>query len=321
MAPSRNHEVPLAALAESEDCVRALLALANPKLEGRALSALATSSVFSEEDVRALLPDGAWLLRDASGDVVRVAVVELERRWNSGKITQWAIVKALLARRFRCPVDLIVVSGARTVRRRLARGHVTRGGLSVRVRLVSARTLWDASLVASNETVRSFLLAASLRLTEDEVTGAELAARVRDERKRLQFQDFPPMLRDAFLACLERIDPPDSDELRETLMLTMEMLSDGTLIASKEGRALLKKYGRLLRAEGRVEGRDEGRLDGARRLLVSVLERRFGALSPELRQAIDRSTSELALTGAVHDVVDGEPLESVAARFASAPSE
>ena len=193
----------------------------------------------------------------------------------------------------------------------------------------SARTLWDASLVASNETVRSFLLAASLRLSEDEVTGAELAARVRDERKRLQFQDFPPMLRDAFLACLERIDPPDSDELRETLMLTMEMLSDGTLIASKEGRALLKKYGRLLRAEGReegreegrVEGRDEGRLDGARRLLVSVLERRFGVLSPELRQAIDRSTSELALTGAAHDVVDGEPLESVAARFASAPSE
>jgi predicted transposase YdaD len=40
------------------------------------------------------------------------------------------------------------------------------------------------------------------------------------------------------------------------------------------------------KAEGRAEGRNEGRAEGEARVLVRLIEKRFGVLSPQLRERI-----------------------------------
>jgi hypothetical protein len=321
MAPSRNHEVPLAALAAYEGGVRALLAIAAPRLAASVVAAEATASVFSEEDVRLLLPDGVWLVRDARGRVVRVVVVEVQRRWRREKALQWAIVHGLLQRRFRCPVELVVMSGARQVRRNLAAGVAEHHGLSVRVRLVSARALLEASDEASDARTRLFLLVAGLRIAQDELGANELEERIRRERGRVGIEGMPEPLRDAFLACLHRLRPPHFEELKELVMLTMEMLSDGTLIASPEGRRLLKKFGKLKVKEGREEGREEGRLLGKREALRASLSRRFGELSAEALAMLEAACDEARVDAAHEGFADGLPLARILERLQNAPSE
>jgi hypothetical protein len=329
MAPSRNHEVPIAALAADDDCVRALLELVEPRVAKGVVVAEPTASVFTEEDVRALFPDSVWLLRNAKGRVVCVFVVEVQLRWRPEKPLQWALVFGHLRRRFRCAVELVVVTGSPRVRAKLARGVAEDGGLTVRVRVVSARALIEASNGAASSNVRAFLLATGLRITEDEVSAEELEARIRDERARVGAEGFPEPLRDAFLACLHRLAPPNFEELKGLVMLTMDMLSNGVLIASPEGRKLLKQWGKLNRAEGRKEGRgegreegrEEGRLLGKRDTLLSALARRFGALEPEARALVEATRDEARLDDALAALIDGLALGRILDRLRHAPSE
>lgn len=153
------------------------------------------------------------------------------------------------------------------------------------------------------------------------LSSSRTTERIRRERARVGIEGMPEPLRDAFLACLHRLRPPPFEELKELVMLTMEMLSDGTLIASPEGRRLLKKFGKLKVKEGREEGREEGRLLGKREALRASLSRRFGELSPEAMAMLEAAGDEARLDAAHEGFADGLPLARILERLQNAPSE
>jgi flagellar biosynthesis/type III secretory pathway protein FliH len=63
--------------------------------------------------------------------------------------------------------------------------------------------------------------------------------------------------------------------------------AEGRNEGRNEGRAEGRNEGRNEgRAEGRNEGRNEGRAEGEARVLVRLIEKRFGVLSPQLRERI-----------------------------------
>ncbi len=100
-------------------------------------------------------------------------------------------------------------------------------------------------------------------------------------------------------------------------MLTMEMLRDGTLIASPEGRRLLEKFGKRKVEEGRAEGR----VLGKREALRASLRRRFGELAPEVLASLEATGDEARLEAAHGALDDGLPLARILARLEVAPSE
>ncbi len=72
----------------------------------------------------------------------------------------------------------------------------------------------------ASSNVRAFLLATGLCITEDEVSAEELEARIRDERARVGAEGFLEPLRDAFLAYLHRLAPPNFEELKGPRLTT-----------------------------------------------------------------------------------------------------
>lgn len=48
-----------------------------------------------------------------------------------------------------------------------------------------------------------------------------------------------------------------------------------------------------LRAQGRQEGRLEGRLEGERRVVLRLLRKRFGSLTPDQEQRVAQGTEQL----------------------------
>ena len=70
---------------------------------------------------------------------------------------------------------------------------------------------------------------------------------------------------------------------------TIDELAPWWVIARAEGREEGRAEGREEgRAEGRAEGREEGRVGTAVKNVKRLLSRRFGQLSPEITQALDK---------------------------------
>ena len=149
------------------------------------------------------------------------------------------------------------------------------------------------------------------------LSSSRTTERIRRERARVGIEGMPEPLRDAFLACLHRLRPPPFEELKELVMLTMEMLSDGTLIASPQGRRLFRKFTKQKVKEGRVEGRVEGKRDALR----ASLTRRFGELAPEALAVLEATVDEALLDAAHEAFADGLPLARTLERLQVPPSE
>jgi flagellar biosynthesis/type III secretory pathway protein FliH len=64
------------------------------------------------------------------------------------------------------------------------------------------------------------------------------------------------------------------------------------------------------RTEGLTEGRTEGRIEGGAKMLVRVIEKRFGVVSPQLRQRIF-SADVATLEAWVERLLDAPDLQSV----------
>jgi predicted transposase YdaD len=96
--------------------------------------------------------------------------------------------------------------------------------------------------------------------------------------------------------------------IKEALMTTADRLhKEGHIQGWAEGRAEGRVEGR---AEGRVEGRAEGRVEGRAAIVLQLLDKRFGPLTPE-QEARVRSASEAELRRWTDAVLDARTLQEV----------
>jgi hypothetical protein len=304
MAPSRDHEVPLALLAERVDLAQ-LLWRAMERRAGPGRVELAKASA-SPEDVRPLLPDAVWVLKSDDERVRRAIAMEVQRRWDAEKPRTWGAIVGTLQGQHRCPVDLLVLTGSRGVKRKLER-PIRYGAITVHPVLVTPRDLLAIAGAHADRDVRDALTVIALRVDQGDLDAKEVLELLSTSLTARESAAFSQALRDAFLACGERLGPPHLEQIQEALMLDISMVEDGSIVASQQARRLLAEFGRKKEREGRQEGRVEAKREG----LLRALERRFGPVTEHERALLACCSDVVRIDHAMDTLVDGAPRSAV----------
>jgi hypothetical protein len=304
MAPSRHHEIPLVLLSERTAAARALWAAVVGRAAREGSFEQADTSV-SLEHVRTLLADRVWLLRGARGEVVRVGVVEAQRQWDRSKPRVWGALVGALQGQYGCPVDLLVITGSQRVRRRLAR-PVRFGSVTVHPHAVTSEDLAAAALGIAEASTAASLAIAAIHVDKDILEAKHVEALVRSVTARSPDRALTAAFADALLGVAERFPSFGFHETLEALMLDLTMFEDGSIMASKLGRQLLREYVRRERADAeqsalaraaaeRAAAERAAALRSVGRALVRVLEKRGLAPTESHRARIEACTDREVL--------------------------
>jgi hypothetical protein len=81
-------------------------------------------------------------------------------------------------------------------------------------------------------------------------------------------------------------------------------------LVPEETERIMQKWTQTYFDQGKAEGRTEGRIEGGAKMLVRVIEKRFGVVPPQLRQRIF-SADAATLETWVERLLDAPDLQSV----------
>jgi hypothetical protein len=107
------------------------------------------------------------------------------------------------------------------------------------------------------------------------------------------------------------------------LVLILDYLDDGPVgvgdtlmrealqrLVPEQTERIMQKWTQTYFDQGKAEGRTQGRTEGGAKMLVRLIEKRFGAVSPQLRQRIF-SADVATLEAWVERLLDASDLQSV----------
>jgi hypothetical protein len=215
------------------------------------------------------------------GKPVYGIIVEVQLSLDKDKRYTWPAYAANLHARLRCPVCLLVVAGNDSLARRLAKTVKFGAGC------------YFTPLVLGPSGVP--------KITDEVQAGADPELAVLSAMAHGRDADVRTAVRIAHAACA---GVATLDEARSALYVDLILHSLG--VAAREAlqamdiknyqyqSAFARKYHSRGIAEGKKEGREEGIAHGVREgragLVTRLLEKRFGALTPQARQRVESAT-------------------------------